>query len=203
MQREINRKIAHFLLILVPLSYYFLGKWPSLIVFSILTTVIVGLDFARRTDPNLNTLFVRIFGPILRDHELDGTRFCGASWVGLAACLNFFLFKAEIAITSFTILIFSDGLAAIVGKAVPSRSFFEKSRSGSLAFFIVGCVVLLTCGMIFDSKTWFYLFGLFALFCVTILEARPSLLDIDDGFVIPIFFSTIMTFFDLMWNYNY
>jgi dolichol kinase len=203
MRRELSRKAAHFMLILVPITYYFLGKWPSLVIFSILATAIISLDYARRTNPQLNGIFLRIFGPILRDSEMDGSKLCGASWVALAACLNFLLFKPEIAITAFSIMVFSDGIAALVGKSMPSRPFFEKSLLGSVAFFLIGVIVIVTCGIIFDSKSWFYIFGFFALFCVTIVEARPSLFAIDDGFTIPIGYSTIVTFFDLMWNYNY
>jgi dolichol kinase len=203
LKRELTRKAAHFMLILVPLAYYFLGKWPSLIIFASLATIIISLDFARRSNPKLNEMFVRIFGPILRDSEMDGSKLCGASWVALSACITFLLFKPEIAITAFSILIFSDGLAALIGKSVPSRPFFEKTISGSMSFFLIGIIVLLTCGAIFDTKTWFYVFGFFALFCVTIIEARPSLFNVDDGFTIPIGFSVIVTFFDLMWNYNY
>jgi dolichol kinase len=203
MNKEIYRKAAHFLLVLVPLAYYSLGKWVSLIIFAVLTTAIVSLDYARRNNPKINEIFVKIFGPILRDHELDGTKLCGASWVALATCINFFLFKSEIAITSFLILVFSDGIAALVGKRFPIGQFFEKSFSGSMAFFVCGMIIILSCGLGFNVKAWFYIFGTFALICVTVLEARPSFTEIDDNFMIPIVFSAIMTFFDLMWNYNY
>jgi dolichol kinase len=203
MRQELLRKAVHFLLILIPLTYYFLGKWQSLIIFAILTALLVPLDYARRTSPKLNQIFLKFFSPILREHEKDGSRLCGASWVAMAACVNFFLFKPEIAITAFLILVFSDGIAPLVGKSIPSQPFFEKSLAGSSAFLISGLMVVISCGIFFDSKTWFYLFGFFALFCITVIEARPNLFNIDDGFTVPIGFSAIVTFFDLMWNYNY
>jgi dolichol kinase len=203
MKRELSRKAAHFLLILVPLAYYFLGKWPSLIIFAVLATAIVSLDYARRTNSKIQEIFLKLFSPILREHEMDGSKLCGASWVAIAACLNFFLFKPEIAITGFLILVFSDGFAALVGKALPSRPFYDKTLSGSATFFIVGAIILFTCGSIFDVRTWFYIFGFFALLCVTLMEARPNLFQVDDGFTIPIGFGAIMTFFDVMWNYSY
>ena len=203
MRQEMYRKGLHFLLLLVPLAYIVLGKWVSLIIFAILTTGIVSLDYMRRTNPKIKEIFAKVFGLVLRPHELAGDKLCGASWVGLAACLNFLIFKEEIAVTGFIIMVISDAAAALVGRNFPSKPFFEKTVSGATAFAVTGFIILVACGLSFHVKFWFYLFGLFALFCVTMFESRPSLLKIDDNFTIPIGFSVIMTFFDIVWNYSY
>lgn len=203
MKTEFYRKGLHMLLLAIPLTYYFLGKWQSLLIFAPLTLAVITIDFLRRKSPKVKMIFEKIFGFVLRPHELTGDKLCGASYVGLATCLNFSLFKAEIAITAFLIFVISDTLAALVGKGIPSQPFFEKSRAGSLAFAISALVILIVCGMFFHCGAWFYIFGLFAVFCVTMFEARPSLLNIDDNFTITIGFAFIMTFFDLAWNYSY
>jgi dolichol kinase len=203
LKNEVYRKAFHILLILAPIAYYQLGKWLSLAIFASIATIVVSLDYARRSNPAVKTVFAKIFGIILREHELAGDKLCGASWVALAACINFLLFSPEIAVTAFSILVFSDAAAAIIGRKFPSRPFFEKTFNGAVAFFIVGLIVVVTCGALYHSRVWFYLFGLFALFSVTIIESRPSLLKVDDNFTIPIGFSVIMTTFDLMWNYSY
>jgi len=200
---EIYRKCIHLFILFVPITYHYLGRWPSLTIFGALTTIFVSLDYLRRKNPKIKTIFAKILGPILRGHELTGDKLCGASWVGLATCINFFFFTEEIAVTSFVILAICDAMAALVGKSIPSQPFFEKSSAGSVAFFISGIIILLICGSIFDSRIWFYLFGTFALLCITVIEARPTLFNIDDNFSIPIGFSLIMTFFDLIWNYSY
>jgi dolichol kinase len=203
MSRELLRKALHLMLLLVPIAFCNLGKWPSLVIFSLLTLAIVAPDYARRRNSKINSIFVKIFGLILRPHELTGDKLCGASWVGLAACLNFLIFKKEIAVTGFTIMVISDAAASIIGRHFPSKPFFEKSLLGAYGFAASGLIILISCGLIFHSHAWFYIFGLFALFCVTMFESRPSLLRIDDNFTIPIGFSLIMTFFDLVWNYAY
>ncbi len=203
LKSELYRKALHFLLILLPISFCFLGKWLFLSIFTPIAFLIVFLDYFRGQNIKIKDIFTKIFGPILRPHEISGDKLCGASWVALATCINFSLFKKEIAVTGFIILVISDALAALVGKAVKSKPFFEKSFAGAVAFFVSGFVILITCGVFFEQKAWFYLFGLFALFCVTIIESRPSFFKIDDNFTIPISFATIMTFFDLVWNYNY
>jgi dolichol kinase len=201
--RESLRKSLHFTLILLPILYCYFGKWPFLMVLSPIAAIVIGLDYLRRDRPKLNQFFIAILRPVLRDFELGGKKLCGASFVVLSACFVFLIFSKEIAVTAFTILVISDGLAALVGKAVVSQPFYEKSLAGAAAFAISGFAILVTCGIIFDSRAWFYLFGLFALFCVTMLESRPSLLGIDDNFTIPAGFAAIMGFFDILWNYNY
>jgi dolichol kinase len=157
----------------------------------------------RRKNVKLKDYFERIFGPILREKETTGERLCGASWTFISASIIFFICTEEIAVTSFAILAISDACAAIIGKSFVSKPFFEKSTIGTAAFYISGLLVLFVCGGMFHSRLWFYLFGFFALFCATILEARPSFLNLDDNFSIPVSFALVMSFFDVMWNYNY
>jgi dolichol kinase len=201
LRNELYRKGLHFLLLLVPISYCYLGKWPSVAIFATIAAIVVPLDYMRRRNEKIKVIFEKIFGIVLRHHELEGNQLCGASFVAIAACVNFLIFKAEIAVTGFTILVISDAAAALIGRSFPSRPFFEKSLNGAAAFFITGLIILITCGFIFHSRAWFYIFGLFSLFVVTMIESRPSLLKIDDNLTIPLGFAITMTIFDLTWNY--
>lgn len=198
---EIYRKSLHFLLILFPIFYCFLGKWKAMLIIAPIATVIVLIDHFRRVSPKLQEIFVKIFGSVLRPHEIENKdKLSGASSVMIAACINFLLFRPEIAVISFSILVISDGLAAIVGKAIPSQPFFEKSRAGALTFFISALLILIVCGLHFHVHWWFYLFGIFSVVCVTVIESRPSLLDVDDNISIPLTFSLLMTGFVFMWG---
>ena len=203
LKNELYRKIAHFMLLAIPIAYYYLGKWQSLIIFASLACVIVSLDYLRRKSPKIKNIFNKIFGVILREHEVEGDILCGASFVAISTCINFLIFKPEIAVTAFAIFVVSDGLAALVGRNFPSKPFFEKSVTGAAAFFISGLVVLIVCALIYDAKFGFYFFGLFALAVVTIIESRPSLFKTDDNLTITLGFSISMTLFDLMWGFTY
>jgi dolichol kinase len=123
--------------------------------------------------------------------------------MAMAALLVFTLCPKIIAICAFSILAVSDCLAALIGKKITSKKFFEKSVAGSVSFGISAFVVLLISGIFTDQGTGFYLFGILAVFAVTILEARPSLFSINDNFMIPVLFGTIMTFFGFVWGLNY
>ncbi len=200
---ELKRKSFHILLIIFPISYCLLGKWQSLVLFAPIALLVVGIDFLRQNFHKLNEIVLKIFGPIMREHEKKSNNLSGLSYALLAVCINFLLFKKEIVVSSFLILAISDGLAALIGKSIKSAPFFEKSKAGSAAFFISALMILIGCGIYFDCKLWFYVFGFFATFCVTMLEARPSLIKIDDNLLIPVAFALVITFFDLAWNYNY
>ena len=198
---ELKRKSLHFLLILIPIIFCFLGKTISLSILIPLTAVIVWLDFYRSKNYKINEFFCKIFHNILRPHELDGNKLCGASYVALSASLNFLLFPKAIAVTGFVILVISDSLAAIIGKSIESKPFYEKSFAGSVAFFISGFMILIFLGITFEVKFLFYFFGFFCTLFVAILEARPSIFKIDDNFVIPTAFCLPMFFFDMLWNF--
>ncbi len=203
LKRETYRKLFHILLVIIPIAYVVLGKWLSVAIFASAAAVVVSLNYSRRKNATVQNIFIKIFGIILREHERDGSKLCGASWVALAATINFLIFPAEIAVAAFFILAISDALAAIIGRNFPSEPFFEKTKNGSIAFVISALLVLISCGIYYHSSFWYYFFGTFAVIIVTLLEARPSFLRIDDNFLIPITFSITMMIFNLMWHFSY
>lgn len=203
LKTELLRKSLHFSLLIIPFAYYYYGKWPVLQVILPICIIIAGLDYLRQKSSQINSFFTTIFRPILRDHELEPKTLSGSGWVALATAINFLVFKEVVALTSFLILVICDGLAGIVNRSVKSPPFYEKTIAGAAIFATCGLAILISCGLLYNMPIWFYLTGLFALFCVTMIECRPSLLEIDDNFTIPIIFSVVMSVFDLMWNYNY
>ena len=200
--QEIYRKSFHFLILLIPATYHFLGKWESVKIFAIFAFFIVSIDIARQNYTKFNAVFVKLFNKILRDKEKRG-EFCGTSYAAIAASICFSLFKGEFAVTAFIILTISYSMAAIFGKSVNSKEFFEKSKAGSIAFFISAIIVLMGCGIFYDMALWFYLLGIFAVFVVTMFEARPSFINIDDNLAIPVGFCAVMTLFDIILNYHF
>ncbi|MBL6664454.1 MAG: hypothetical protein ISQ34_01265 [Rickettsiales bacterium] len=202
MMNELYRKSFHLLILLIPLTYHFLGKWESVKIFAILTAIMVSIDILRQHSKKFGDIFVALFGKILRSKEIEGG-LCGASYVGLSSCFCFSLFKGEFAVTAFLILTISDMLAAIFGKSLQSREFFEKSKAGSVTFFASAMLVLVGCGSFYNLDWWFYVLGTFGVFVVTMFEARPSFIKIDDNFAIPVGFCLVMTFFDIILNYQF
>jgi uncharacterized membrane protein len=52
---EIYRKIFHLLLLFVPISYYFLGKWKLLAILIPISAIIISLDFYRRKNQKIQS----------------------------------------------------------------------------------------------------------------------------------------------------
>jgi dolichol kinase len=136
----------------------------------------------------------------MREKEINQKKMSGMSWVFGGASLNFLIFDKVIAVTGFCILIFADAMAAIIGKSIKSAPFYEKSRAGSLAFFITAIFVILISGLYFDCRLPFYLFAIFIAMFITFTEAYPSFFIVDDNLLIPMTFGISMTLLDFMWH---
>ncbi len=199
--KEIMRKSFHLLLLLVPFLYYQLGKWDFLKIVTPLAIAAITLDYYRHKNDKIKLIFEKIFGNILRDKERQEGQFNGTSYALGASVLLALVCPEPIFITSFLILSISDLMASLVGKSIVSKPFFEKSVAGSVAFYISGLLVIFICGAAFELSILFYVFAIFALFCTTVIEARPSLFDLDDNFSIPASFAILMSAFDLIWNF--
>lgn len=200
---EIYRKIFHLSLLIIPISYHFVRKWQLLSILVPFSAIVVLLDIYRRKHQKIQSLFVKIFGSILRPDEIENKKLCAASHALIALSLVFLLFKTEIAIIAALILIISDSLAAIVGKSWPGEPFFDKTLHGSAAFFVSAVIILVSLSLHYHLKLSLYFFGFFAVFVATMIEARPKLLNINDNFAVPFSFALTMSAFDIIWNYKY
>ncbi|MCE3255341.1 MAG: Cytidylyltransferase family protein [Rickettsiaceae bacterium] len=201
---ELKRKFFHFIFIaLLPLLYIFMSKSQILFLVVPIAIIIIAIDFCRHKNPQINLIFSKLFGHILREREIATHSWTGASFMAIAALLVFSICPKAIAICAFSILAISDCLAAVIGKRVVSEKFFEKSVAGSIAFGSSAVVILIICGIFTNQGFGYYLFGICAVFAATIIEARPSLLGIDDNLTIPVTFSTVMMFFGLVWGLQY
>jgi dolichol kinase len=203
-KHEVQRKIFHILTIAwLPILYIFLAKKTILLIIYPIATAIIAADFYRHKIDVVGKIFHSVFGHILREEELEENSWTGATFMALSAVITFTLFPKNIAVCAFLILAVSDCLAALVGKKMESKEFFEKSVAGSIAFGISAFTILITCGIFTNQSVAYYLFGTFAVFATTIIEARPSFLDLDDNFTIPLSFSIIMMFFALVWDLKF
>ena len=201
LSEEIKRKLFHLFILLIPITYYYFGKKTSLIIFYILGLTIISLDYLRRKSLIIHNFFIDNFGKIMRNSEKQPSQMCGISFLFMAVIPVFTLAKPIIAITAFVILAISDAVASIVGKAFVSDKFFEKTFNGSLSFLTSALIIVIIAGIINNSNIIYYFFALFAVAITTIIEARPSILKIDDNFTIPASFSFLMTLFDAMWSF--
>ncbi|HED05242.1 MAG TPA: dolichol kinase [Ignavibacteria bacterium] len=183
---ELVRKLIHLCSLLIPITYYFIPKTPTIIILSILTVFAVSLDLARYFSPFVGNIFYKLFGFLLRKHEIDQKKknLNGATYVFISALLCVIFFPKVFVVTGFSILIISDSLAALIGRKWGKHKFLSKSLEGTLAFFFSASIVVLVTPKI-EGLFLEYLIGIVAAAIGAIVE-NISFGYADDNLTIPI-----------------
>jgi dolichol kinase len=198
---EIYRKSIHVSSILIPLGYRFIGmgnKKLAILMLIPLALISVFIDVSRLESKTFKKGFHKIFGSMLRKHEvkdLTGATFLMASAV---VCIAFF--PGIIAFTALSFLSIGDTFAALIGISYGKRKLFgtKKSLEGTLACFISTFIF----SLIFLRIPWpqgnvvLHGFDVLIIAFVGSLSAAIaefSDINIDDNFKIPIFSGIIMT----------
>ncbi len=123
----------------IPLSYrYVIGFDNRRLAFSLLLlafTISLVVEFYRFWQRNFRRTFNRVFGTILRRHEMKD--FTGATYMLFSALLCVAFFSPPIASGAMALLSIGDTFAALVGMNFGKRRFGKlgKSLEGSLACF--------------------------------------------------------------------
>lgn len=183
---ELVRKLIHLFSLSIPVIYYFIPSSTSITILIYLTIFALLFDGGRFVSKSFANLFYRVFGFLLRKHELDKEKknLTGATYVLLSALICALIFPKVIFVTAFTILIISDTSAALIGRKFGKRKFLRKSFEGTLSFFISASIVV-----IFTPKVgnfpMEYAIGFIAAFVGAIVENISYGLA-DDNLSIPI-----------------
>ncbi|MCZ6701543.1 MAG: SEC59/DGK1/VTE5 family protein [Ignavibacteria bacterium] len=182
---ELVRKLIHLTSMLIPIIYYFIPKLDALVVLGSLVIFAITLDLSRYFSPQIAKVFYKIFGFLLRKHEVDKEKknLNGATYILISAFIGVFIFPKVIFITAFSILIIGDSMAALIGRKYGKNKFLFKSLEGTLTFFISSCIVVLFVPKVryFQEE---YLFGFIVAFIGAITE-NISYKFVDDNLSIP------------------
>jgi diacylglycerol kinase (CTP) len=150
LQREIRRKAFHMLAgMAVPAIYYgllvfekiggrpytYFAKWMLLAA----TAITLAIDIIRLQHQFIKIIFLDLFGPLLRRHEI--TALTGATYLMISSLLCILLFDPFVAIASISYLVIGDALAAMVGRSIGRTKFFMKSFEGAGAG-LIGCLAV-------------------------------------------------------------
>ena len=183
---ELFRKLIHLTSLSIPIIYYFITAESAAIILGILAGLALVIDLGRYLHPETGKIFYKLFGFLLRKHELDHKKknLNGATYVLISALISVLIFPKVIFISAFSILIISDSLAALIGRKFGKHKFLSKSLEGTLTFFISACIVILftpKVGGFFEE----YLIGFIAAFVGAIVE-NISFKLVDDNLSIPL-----------------
>lgn len=196
---ELIRKLIHLFSLSIPIIYYFIPTKTAAIILGVLTFIALVMDLGRYLSPAFGDFFYKIFGFLLRKHELDHEKrnLNGATYVLIAAFLGVLIFPKMIFITAFSILIISDTSAALIGRKFGKIKFLRKSLEGTLAFFISASIVILFTPKIGNYGTE-YLIGFIAAFIGAFVE-NLSFGIADDNISIPFSIGFIMWGLYALW----
>jgi len=183
---ELFRKLIHLTSLSIPIVYYFIPTGTAALILAILAGLALIIDLARYIHPETGKVFYKLFGFLLREHELDHKKknLNGATYVLISALISVLIFPKVIFISAFSILIISDSAAALVGRKFGRRKFLQKSFEGTLTFFVSACIVILFTPKVsgfFEE----YLIGFIAAFVGAIVE-NVSFKLVDDNLSIPL-----------------
>jgi len=183
---ELFRKLIHLFSLSIPIVYYFIPTETAAIILGILAAAALIIDLGRYLHPETGKIFYKMFGFLLREHELDHKKksLNGATYVLISALISVLIFPKVIFISAFSILIISDSAAALIGRKFGRHKFLSKSLEGTLTFFVSACIVILFTPKVsgfFEE----YLIGFIAAFVGAIVENVSSKL-VDDNLSIPL-----------------
>lgn len=190
-QKELIRKGIHLFSLSIPIIYYYIPKNVALTILVPMTLAMIIIDFLRFYSKTVADIFFKVFGQILRKHETGGKKTLnGGTYVLISAAICVLLFPKILVIMSFSILIISDILAALVGMSIGKIKINGKTLEGSLAFFISATIVILVTPKVTYSFTE-YLIGIAGALIGTFAELYSFNL-LDDNFAIPVSISGAM-----------
>jgi dolichol kinase len=189
---ELLRKSIHLCSLSISIVYYFVTRELALMILVPIALLSLIIDLVRYYSVTVSKLFYSIFGFMLREHEVNKKKktLTGATYVLLAAALVVAVFPKAFVIPAIAVLILGDIAAALIGRKFGRHKFLAKSLEGTLAFFIVGCLVILVTPKIQNLPAE-YLIGFIAVAVGAIAE-NVSYGWADDNLTIPITICLIM-----------
>ena len=200
---EIHRKLIHLFSLNISLGYIHLDKPTTFWIMFVITIITVSIDVLSKKSAWFRVIFFKIFGSILRRHEIKKSvfRLNGASWLAISATMTILIFPKLFAVVALSILIISDISSALIGRKFGRTPFFKKKTlEGSAAFFLSASLVVFIYQYIFNLSNYFLYFGIASAFVTTFSEAISKEVKLDDNLLVPITFCVMMSIFELILN---
>ncbi len=176
---ELIRKLIHLSSIWMIVAIYFLDHNMAIILFSVMLIALFIFEYIRMSNQYMGNIISKYCGSIMRGHEYaDKFRIralSGSFYFILAVLLSVILLPKNIAMISIAVMIFSDTMAALIGKQIGKVKILDKSLEGSISFLITTYIILY-----FTITINIYQILLISL-AVTLVELISNKIKIDDN----------------------
>jgi diacylglycerol kinase (CTP) len=138
---HLARKIWHCTgICLMAAIFNFGGRHTAAVILAFISGAIIPLDFLRQTRPNLNRATMRVFGPVMRKHEMNSLS--GFSYLLLGAAFLLLFFEPHIITLTLLFLAFGDPFASFCGiRYGKDRILGNKTLQGTMGAFAI-CTLL-------------------------------------------------------------
>ena len=146
--REAARKGIHLMSAAVPVGLALgVGRGTVIVVLATLFTIALVVEIARRTSATAASRFMRLFAPLLREHETQSVT--GATWLLGAMLAAVAMFPRDAAIAATWAVAIGDASAALIGIRFGRHRAreFGKSLEGSAA-----CAITTTLGALLLAR---------------------------------------------------
>lgn len=192
-RHEVYRKGIHLSSLWIPAVIYFGGTLVASSIFLLLIAGELLLEYGNYKKWRwARILFSLPFLPILRNSERQHKHFTvtGGVYVLASSLVCTLLFSNIVAAISLTVMLISDTLAALVGKAVGQRKIYKnKSLEGSVAFFMSALIIM----MLFNPLRTFTYASVIACFAAMFMELFEQWFELDDNFSVPLVIGIVLT----------
>ena len=194
-RHEVYRKGIHLSSLWIPALIYYAGSFIASIVFATLILGELLLEYGNYKKWKwARIIFSLPFSFALRNKERQHKKFIltGGFYVLASSLMCTVLFSNVIASIALTVMLISDSLAALVGKAIGQRKIYKnKSLEGTCAFFVSALVIM----VLFNPLYTFTYASVIACFFAVFVELYEEWLELDDNFSVPLIIGFILTVF--------
>ncbi len=189
---HLGRKLYHAAGVCLMIAIYsFAGHERSWYILGAATALAIPFDFTRLSRPGLNRLAIRLFGPLMRRHEVNHVS--GMSYLFLG-CLFLLLYDDPHILTlTLLFLAFGDPIASFFGICYGKDKIIgNKTLQGTMASLVV-------CSLIAVAYYYFHNIMTERLFIVAPLSGMIGAVSelvpvgrLDDNFTFPIICSVLL-----------
>lgn len=192
-RHEVYRKGIHLSSLWIPALIYFSNTIISSVIFILALIGEIFLEYGNYKRWRwARILFILPFASVLRNRERQHKHFSltGGVYILASSLVCTLLFSPVIAAIALTVMLISDTLAALVGKAIGQRKIYRnKTLEGTVAFFVSALLIM----MLFNPLFTFTYVSVIACLAAVFMELFEQWFELDDNFSIPLVIGIILT----------